>query len=174
MFVPAASAQGGGIPNGGAFSGGGGGYSQQMPSQGNPDAYQAGYQAPPPQSAAPAGPPPTCNLSNVDTKQVAADMKGVEAGIRHLFDTCSAAAPSKAREMTDNSKRLGGLLWRVNAGEVSPRVADHLKTLGVALTRNDLRAATAIQLKLTTDDWDECQGWLTALKRLLKLCATLG
>lgn len=40
--------------------------------------------------------------------QVAADMKGVETGIRHLFDTCAAAAPSKAREMADNSKRLGG------------------------------------------------------------------
>lgn len=30
----------------------------------------------------------------------------------------------------------------------------------------------AVQLKLTTDDWDECQGWLTALKRLLKLRGT--
>jgi len=99
-------------------------------------------------------------------------MKGVETGIRHLFDTCAAAAPSKAREMADNSKRLGGLLWRLNAGEVSPRVAGHLKNLGAALSHNDIPGATAIQLKLTTDDWDECQGWLTALKRLLKLRGT--
>lgn len=144
--------------------------------------------------------------------QVAADMKGVEAAIRHLFDTCAAAAPSKAREMTDNSKRLGGttpsphppgppipasfsaspsphcsasflsgcaerrvrpaarepsapqqhtaaqaqlrwrdalragLMWRLNAGEVSTGVAGHLRNLGAALSHNDFAGATAIQV----------------------------
>jgi len=29
------------------------------------------------------------------------------------------------------------------------------------------------QVQLTTTDWDECQGWLTALKRLLKARASL-
>lgn len=179
--MPAApvSPQGASLSNGSSFGGGGGGgrggpAQQQPPPLGHSQAYQAGYQAPPPPPAAPTGPPPTCNLSNVDTKQVAPEMKGVESAIRRLFEVCSAAAPNKAREMADNSKRLGGLLWRMNIGDFSPRVTDHLKQLGAALNANDIAGATAIQLKLTTDDWDECCNWLTALKRVLKLRSTLG
>lgn len=46
--------------------------------------------------------------------------------------------------------RYTGLLWRINAGEVSPHVTGHLKNLGVALSQNDIRAATAIQVLLST------------------------
>lgn len=31
----------------------------------------------------------------------------------------------------------------------------------------------SVQANLTTTDWDECATWLTAIKRLVKLRATL-
>ncbi len=41
-----------------------------------------------------------------------------------------------------------GLLWRLNADEVSARVAGHLHSLGAALSHNDIAGATAIQVRL--------------------------
>ena len=31
-----------------------------------------------------------------------------------------------------------------------------------------------LQVSLTTENWDECAAWLTALKRLIKACQSLG
>ena len=35
-------------------------------------------------------------------------------------------------------------------------------------------ACLALQVSLTTSDWDECSSWLTALKRLIKARQMLG
>ena len=35
-------------------------------------------------------------------------------------------------------------------------------------------ACHALQVSLTTSDWDECSSWLTALKRLIKARQMLG
>lgn len=74
--------------------------------------------------------------------QVAAEMKGVEAGIRHLFDTCSAAAPNKAREMADNSKRLGG-------GKHSHTPLSILLLLSLLWIKPQLRPLSAVAFDVT-------------------------
>lgn len=71
MFIPVSPQHGGPANGSGAFAppntghppaASGGGHQQQS--------YQPGYQAPPPAAPAPAGPPASCNLSNVDTSKV--------------------------------------------------------------------------------------------------------
>ena len=47
--------------------------------------------------------------------------------------------------MDDSSKRLGLLLWRLNAGEVSPSVIAKLKNLASALAVADFAAAQTAQ-----------------------------
>ena len=80
----------------------------------------------------------------------------------------SSQSGGKKREMEDNSKKLGALFAKLNSGEISPGVVDKLKQFCAAITAGDLSAASAAQVSLTTTDWDECNAWLQALKRLLK------
>ena len=63
---------------------------------------------------------------------------------------------------------------RCHAGEVSDSVADKLVSLCAALDAGDLVSAPHVQVSLTTNDWDECASWLTALKRLIKARQMLG
>jgi hypothetical protein len=54
--------------------------------------------------------------------RTAADLKPVVGTLSRLFDACAAAAAGhagKRREMDDNSKKLGGLLFKLNLGDVS-------------------------------------------------------
>jgi protein transport protein SEC31 len=115
-------------------------------------------------------------METVDTSSVPADLGPVIQSLRALYDACATAAashPAKRKEMDDSSKRLGILLWRLNAGEVSPSVIAKLRDLARALSVADFAAAQTAQMALTTGDWDECSAWLTALKRLTKFRATL-
>ena len=80
----------------------------------------------------------------------------------------SGQSGAKKREMEDNSKKLGTLFVKLNAGDVSPGVAAKLKQFCSAVSAGDLSAASSAQVSLTTTDWDECSAWLQALKRLLK------
>ena len=94
-----------------------------------------------------------------------------EEELRALHDRAAAAAagaPGKKREADDNARRLGALFWRLNAGQVTPRVSGALVSLGTALDAGDAAAASAIAASLAETDWDECGAWLTALKRLIK------
>tara|TARA_Y100001954_G_scaffold207869_1_gene231743 strand:+ start:555 stop:4292 length:3738 start_codon:yes stop_codon:yes gene_type:complete len=121
-------------------------------------------------------PPAKCSMETVDTSSVPDDLGSVIQSLRALYDACAAAAashPAKRKEMDDSSKRLGLLLWRLNAGDVSPSVVAKLKNLASALAVADFAAAQTAQMALTTGDWDECSAWLTALKRLTKFRATL-
>lgn len=53
-------------------------------------------------------------------------------------------------------------------------VQDTLLQLCAALDAGDIAGGSHAQVALTMSDWDEGSGWLTALKRLLKMRASLG
>jgi len=57
-----------------------------------------------------------------------------------------ANTPAKRREMDDNSKKLGLLLWRLNAGEVSEGVLPKLAQLCQAIQAADWHTANHIQV----------------------------
>jgi len=133
--------------------------------------------APPPPPAAPAKPQPpaNCSVETVDTSKISPDLAPIAQSLRSLYDACAAAAaahPAKRKEMDDSSRRLGVLLWKLNAAEVSPSVVAKLKSLAEALDTANFTAAHGVQMALTTGDWDECSAWLTALKRLTKFRST--
>ena len=84
------------------------------------------------------------------------------------------AHPARRREVEDSSKRLAVLLWKLNRQDVSSSALGKLAHMCAALDANDVASAVNAQIALTTSDWDEGSGWLTALKRLLKMRASLG
>ncbi|EIE18851.1 hypothetical protein COCSUDRAFT_49081 [Coccomyxa subellipsoidea C-169] len=129
--------------------------------------------AQPPPPPAPTGPPPNVHMDTVDTSKVSGEMQPVVAALRQLVRECNPVMAAKAREDSDNKKRIGMLFWRLNAGDVSPGVQAKLQQLAAALAARDFGQANSIQTALTTTDWDECDKWLTALRRLLKVHATL-
>lgn len=142
-----------------------------------PPMQQQPAAAPPPPPAAPAKPQPpaNCSVETVDTSKISPDLAPVAQSLRSLYDACAAAAaahPAKRKEMDDSSRRLGVLLWKLNAAEVSPSVVAKLKSLAEALDTANFTAAHGVQMALTTGDWDECSAWLTALKRLTKFRST--
>jgi len=53
---------------------------------------------------------------------------------------------AKKREMDDNSKKIGQLLWRLNAGEVSQGVLPKLLQLCQAIDSADWHTANHIQV----------------------------
>jgi protein transport protein SEC31 len=143
-------------------------------------------QAPPPPP--PAGPPPHLTLQTADSSRVPADQKPIVAQLHALYNACAPLAnnPARKREMDDNSKRLGQLVWRLNeggaaggaggggGGGVSPHVVARLQAMSAALARGDWAGAAAVQVELTATDWDECGAWLTAVKRLVKVRQMVG
>jgi hypothetical protein len=81
--------------------------------------------------------------------QVAPEMQAVIYSLRGLVQACAAGlagVPAKKREMEDNSKRVGGLFWRLNARQVSAPVCAALRQLAAALDAGDLAAASQIQV----------------------------
>ena len=57
---------------------------------------------------------------------------------------------------------------------VHAMVQDTLLQLCAALDAGDIAGGSHAQVALKMSDWDEGSGWLTALKRLLKMRASLG
>lgn len=75
-------------------------------------------------------------------------MKPVVAALRALVQEVAAAlGPAKKREAEDNSRRIGVLFWRINAGEVSPGVQAQLQQLAAALSAGDVATAQSIQVR---------------------------
>ena len=131
-------------------------------------------QAPPP---APPPPPPSNNppadvtVETVSVTDVAPEARAVVKSLTALYTACSAAASgnaAKKRELDDSSKRLGGLLWKLNRKDVTPSVVAKLTQLCAALDKADYASASNVHVQLTSNDWNECSAWLPALKRLLK------
>ena len=81
--------------------------------------------------------------------------------------TASTDAPL-VLETSGLSKRLGGLLWKLNRKDVSPSVVAKLAQLCAAVDKADYATASNVHVQLTSNDWTECSAWLPALKRLLK------
>ncbi|KAF8071322.1 SEC31B [Scenedesmus sp. PABB004] len=136
--------------------------------------------APPPAHAAPPPPPPGppahISMATADVSKVPADQRGVLGSLGNLFNACMPLAntPARKREMDDNSRRIGGLFWRLNEGQVAPHVVAKLQAMCAALDAGNWPAAQHIQIELTASDWDECGVWLTALKRLIKIRQSMG
>jgi protein transport protein SEC31 len=147
-----------------------------QPMQPQAPAAPAPAPAPPPAPAVPK-PPANLTMGSVDTAAVAQEHRPIVASLQTLFGACEAAAgahPARKREVEDSSKRLAGLLWKLNRADVSASVCGKLLQLCAALDAGDIAGASQAQVALTTSDWDEGSGWLTALKRLLKMRASLG
>uniref|UniRef100_M8AXY9 Sec16 Sec23-binding domain-containing protein n=1 Tax=Aegilops tauschii TaxID=37682 RepID=M8AXY9_AEGTA len=120
-------------------------------------------------TVAPPAPPPT--VQTADTSNVSADLRPVIATLTRLFDETSKAlggAPAKKREIEDNSKKIGALFAKLNTGDISPNVSSKLIQMCSALDSSDFATAMQLQILLTTSDWDECNFWLSSLKRMIK------
>uniref|UniRef100_A0A0D9X2E6 Sec16 Sec23-binding domain-containing protein n=1 Tax=Leersia perrieri TaxID=77586 RepID=A0A0D9X2E6_9ORYZ len=118
---------------------------------------------------APPAPPPT--VQTADTSKVSAELRPVIATLTRLFDETSKAmggSQVKKREIEDNSRKIGALFAKLNSGDISPNVSSKLIQLCSALDSSDFATAMHLQVLLTTSDWDECNFWLAALKRMIK------
>ena len=62
------------------------------------------------------------------------------------FITSAGAHPGKKREAEDNSKKIGALFWRLNAGELSPEVQSKLKALVAAIKSGNAQEASSVQV----------------------------
>jgi len=147
---------------------------QQVPGQYG-QAQQPAAPAAPPKPAAPAGPPANISVETADTSQLKDELRPIVTSLTNLYSACAAASQmgAKKRESDDNSKRMGGLFWKLSNGDVSATVSSKLLQMAAALDVGDFSTATSVQVALTTSDWDECSQWLTALKRLIKTRQTL-
>jgi protein transport protein SEC31 len=128
-------------------------------------------QAQPPSQPAVAPPAPPPTVQTADTSNVSAELRPVIATLTRLFDETSRAlggTQAKKREIEDNSKKIGALFAKLNTGDISPNVSSKLIQMCNALDSSDLATAMQIQIQLTTSDWDECNFWLSALKRVIK------
>ncbi|KAJ4978081.1 hypothetical protein NE237_008861 [Protea cynaroides] len=120
----------------------------------------------------PATPPPT--VQTVDTSNVPAQQRPVITTLTRLFNETSEALggsranTAKKREIEDNSRKIGALFAKLNSGDISKNAADKLIQLCQALDNGDFGTALQIQVLLTTSEWDECNFWLTTLKRMIK------
>nr|XP_043619010.1 protein transport protein SEC31 homolog B-like isoform X2 [Erigeron canadensis] len=137
-------------------------------------------QAQPPSPSPPAAPPaPPPTVQTADVSNVPAHQKPVISTLVRLFTETSEvmgglhAAPTKKREIDDNSKKLGALFVKLNNGDISQNASEKLVQLCQALDRGDFPTALQIQIALTTSDWDECSFWLAPLKRMIKVRQTV-
>ncbi|MQM06063.1 hypothetical protein Taro_038881 [Colocasia esculenta] len=104
----------------------------------------------------------------------AAELRPVITTLTRLYNETSDALggaranAAKKREIEDNSRKIGSLFAKLNSGDISPNAASKLVQLCQALDSGDYASALHIQVLLTTSDWDECNFWLAALKRMIK------
>ncbi|XP_068660881.1 protein transport protein SEC31 homolog B-like isoform X2 [Aristolochia californica] len=130
------------------------------------------HQAPVQPVAAPPAPPQ--RVQTVDTSRVPAELRPVIATLKQLYHETTeilggpVAGVAKKREIDDNSKKIGALFAKLNSGDISPNAASKLGQLCQALDAGDFSSALHIQVLLTTSDWDECNFWLAALKRMIR------
>jgi protein transport protein SEC31 len=74
--------------------------------------------------------------------QVPKELQPTLASLKRLVETLA----SNKREADDNSRRIGILFWKLNAGEVKREVQDKLVTLVAALESGNLPNAERIQV----------------------------
>ncbi len=82
--------------------------------------------------------------------QVPAEYQVTVTALRDLVRSIIAnAGPSagKKREAEDNSKKIGALFWRMNAGELKPEILDKLRALGSAIQSGNRDEANIIRVR---------------------------
>ncbi|KAL8154970.1 hypothetical protein AgCh_000362 [Apium graveolens] len=144
----------------------------QRPGMGPMQPPSPTHTSPAPAPVAPAAPPPT--VKTADTSNVPASQRPVITTLTRLFNETSEALggpranPAKKREIDDNSKKIGALFAKLNSNDISKNAVEKLVQLCQALDNGDFSTALQIQVLLTTSDWDECNFWLSTLKRMIK------
>lgn len=151
---------------------------QQQQQQQPPQHHQAPPppQQQPPSPRRPAGPPADVTLATVQSSNCSPSGAQISQCVKKMHDECFqqlASNPVRKKELEDCSKRLGQLCWRLNEKQVSAAVEEKLMKLCEAASRGDWATANSVHVEMTTQHWDECSGFLTALKRLLKTRSTL-
>jgi protein transport protein SEC31 len=155
---------------------------QQQQQQQPPQHHQAlsppqqQQQQQPPSPRRPAGPPADVTLSTVQSSNCSPSGAQISQCVKKMHDECFqqlASNPVRKKELEDCSKRLGQLCWRLNEKQVSAAVEEKLMKLCDAASRGDWATANSVHVEMTTQHWDECSGFLTALKRLLKTRSAL-
>ncbi|KAK1321736.1 hypothetical protein QJS10_CPA03g00730 [Acorus calamus] len=135
----------------------------------------SGISQPAPAPSSSALPAPTPTVQTVDTSNVAAELKPVVVTLTRIYlESLDAAggprAPqNKKRDLEDISKKIGALFAKLNTGDISPNVASKLSQLCEAVDSGNFSGALHIQVMLTTTDWEECNAWLSVIKRLIKM-----
>lgn len=121
-------------------------------------------------AARPTSPP---TVQTADTSSVAAELRPVITTLTKLYhetsEALAGANPSSKRQIEDTSRKIGSLFAKLNSGDISPNAASKLRELCHALDSGDFENALHIQVHLITSDWDECNLWLTALKRMIMI-----
>lgn len=82
--------------------------------------------------------------------QVPAEYQVIVNTLRELvqgFIAAAGAHPGRKREADDNSKKIGGLFWRINAGELPNEVLDKLRALVAAIQTGNGPEASGIQVR---------------------------
>lgn len=135
--------------------------------------------SPPRAQAMPSMPSAPATIQSVDTTDVPGDLKPVVATLSRLYNETSEALggaranPAKKREIDDNSRKLGGLFFRLNKADISPNARTKLVQICQSIDSGDYATASQLQVSLTTSDWDECGSWLGPLKRMIKVRQSL-
>ena len=87
-------------------------------------------------------PPANLSMANVETDKIAGS-PGPARSLKALFQQCEAAAganPARKKEVEDSSKRIAGLLWKLNRADVSASVCGKLLQLCASLDAGDVAA----------------------------------
>ena len=81
--------------------------------------------------------------------QVPAEYQVIITALRSLVQGFLASAGGHAgrkREADDNSKKVGALFWRINAGELPAEVLDKFRALASAIQSGNGPEASSIQV----------------------------
>jgi protein transport protein SEC31 len=114
-------------------------------------------------------------MDKVDVSGVPADQQIIVKSLRGSFQyalTCNSATMYK-KKMEDVNKKLGRLLWRLNAREVEPPVVARLMVLANGISKGDYETARSVTATLSKElHWETNRSWLQALNRLIDAVLT--
>lgn len=96
---------------------------------------------------------PSMLIDSTCSVQVPAESQVIVSVLREMvqgFITSAGSHPGRKREAEDNSRKIGALFWRANAGELPPEVLNKLRSLAQAIQAGNTQDATAIQVGALT------------------------
>lgn len=116
--------------------------------------------------------PPDINIKNVDTSSITSNQKPIEMAFKTFIEKLESSSipASQKRIVADASKRIGMLLFDLNAGKISQEVGDLILGFVKALTAGQSDVAMKLTDQLTDNAWDDSSAhWLVSFKRLIRL-----